>query len=381
MKGMASLPPSRVGVIGASYGGLCAALALRCVGCDVRVFERSPDFDRIGGGIVVQPEFAEYLEAFGYARPEQVAVPTVKRRFLERSGAVAHSTGDNTFYTAWDTLLRSLRDAFDANKISNGMTLVDIAQDDDSVSCRFHDGSEHVFDLLVAADGIGSTVRRRFMPEVSPRYAGYVGFRGLVPEDRLTAAQAELIRNSFVLFAYPHSHILNYLIPGEDGSTQPNRLRWNWVWYVTRSEEELDGLLRDHNGERHRVSLGPGEMRGESAEWLRSRAQADLPPLLREIVDQTVDPFVQAIFDLQTPRMVFDRVVLLGDAACVVRPHTASGTSKAAADATTLAHALRDAGGQGLTAALAGWEADRLAYAQRLTEYGQMTAERGGLGG
>jgi len=46
------------------------------------LFERSPDFDRIGGGIVVQPDFAEYLEAFGYARPEMVAVATTRRRFL-----------------------------------------------------------------------------------------------------------------------------------------------------------------------------------------------------------------------------------------------------------------------------------------------------------
>jgi monoamine oxidase len=106
----------RIGIIGGSYGGLSAALALRCVGHDVRIFERTTAFDRIGGGIVVQPDFAEYLESFGYARPEAVAVSTTRRRFLARDGSVKHTTSDSVFYTAWDVLLRSMRAAFDAER-------------------------------------------------------------------------------------------------------------------------------------------------------------------------------------------------------------------------------------------------------------------------
>ena len=90
----------KVGVIGGSYGGLCGALALRCVGHDVEVFERS-------------------LEAFGYARPESAGVPTTRRRFLRRDGSVAATTGDSVFYAAWDTLLGALRAAFDASHIHN----------------------------------------------------------------------------------------------------------------------------------------------------------------------------------------------------------------------------------------------------------------------
>src|SRR5258706_16403743 len=118
---MSYAAPLKVGIIGGSYGGLCAALGLRCVGCDVHVFERSPDFDRVGGGIVVQPDFADYLEAFGYARPESAAVPTMRRKFLNRDGSIRYTTGDNVFYSAWDTLLRWLRSAFDPDRVHNGM--------------------------------------------------------------------------------------------------------------------------------------------------------------------------------------------------------------------------------------------------------------------
>lgn len=369
----------RIAIIGGSYGGLCAALALRCVGHDVEVFERAADLDRIGGGIVVQPDFAEYLEAFGYVRPESAAVPTSKRRFLRRDGSVAATSRDATFYTAWDTLLRSLRDALDPDLLHHGFALVGFREEGDKVTCEFENGERRAFDLLVAADGIGSLVRRRVLPSIEPEYAGYVGYRGLLPEGSLTPEQVDLIRDCFVLYAYPRSHILNYLIPSEFGSIAPGERRWNWVWYVSQSSDELGSLLTDRTGHRHRVSLAPGEMDGEWISRLRDRAERVLPPLLAEVVQQSHEPFAQGIFDLLVPRLVFGRVVLIGDAACLVRPHTASGTSKAAADALSLAHALRDQG-ETLELALRSWESERLSAARQLSEYGRAIAGRGNLG-
>ena len=37
----------------------------------------------------------------------------------------------------------------------------------------FANGVRAEADLLVGADGMRSTVRRQFMPEIAPRYAGY----------------------------------------------------------------------------------------------------------------------------------------------------------------------------------------------------------------
>lgn len=369
----------KIAIIGGSYGGLCAALALRCVGHDVEVFERAADFNRIGGGIVVQPDFAEYLEAFGYARPESAAVPTNRRRFLRRDGSIAATSGDATFYTAWDTLLRSLRNAFDQSLVHNGMTLTSFREDNDKVTCEFENGDHREFDLVVGADGIGSLIRRRLQPSMEPEYAGYVGYRGLVPESSLTPEQLDLIRDCFVLYAYPRSHILNYLIPGESGSTTSGERRWNWVWYVSQSPDELKSLLTDRTGHRHRVSLGPGEMDEKWISRVHGMAGRLLPPLLTEVVQQTHAPFAQGIFDLLAPRLVFGRIVLLGDAACVVRPHTASGTSKAAADALSLAHALRDHS-ETFESALQAWESERLSAARQLSEYGKAIAGRGNLG-
>ncbi|MEO1278809.1 MAG: FAD-dependent monooxygenase, partial [Planctomycetota bacterium] len=181
------------------------------------------------------------------------------------------------------------------------------------------------------------------------------------------------------LYGYPHSHILCYLIPGEGGELEPGSRRFNWVWYVSQSEDELRSLLTDRDGVTHRSSLGPGEMAESWADRVRERARADLPPLLADAVERTESPFVQAIFDMEAARMVHGRSVLLGDAAFLVRPHTASGASKAAADAVALAHRL--AGAEGVTTeALEGWELERMVAIRQIVHLGRMIAARGGLG-
>ena len=373
------LPPMHVGVIGGSYAGLATALTLRQAGHKVELFERSEAASRVGGGIVVQPDFADYLERNGYGSQQTIGVPTVRRRFLGPDGSVGHTTSDSVFYSGWDALLRSLNDALGEDGVHRGVALTRFEQDGHGVTAEFSDGVSRRFDLLIGADGVGSAVRSQLLPEVHPRYAGYVGYRGLIPEYELSAEAQALIDQSFVLFAYPGSHILNYLIPGHHGELEPGQRRYNWVWYVNTDESrELPGILTDLDGVRHRSSLGPGEMSPATLAYLTQHAEEKLPPTLRQVVQQTSEPFVQGIFDIQVDQMRFGRVLLLGDAASMVRPHTASGTSKAVGDATSLASHLIS--GPTLDEALDYWEAERLAVADRLGVYGQRIAANGGLG-
>jgi 2,6-dihydroxypyridine 3-monooxygenase len=78
------------------------------------------------------------------------------------------------------------------------------------------------------------------------------------------------------------------------------------------------------------------------------------------------EPFVQAILDVEVPRMAFGRVCLVGDAAFAVRPHAAAGTAKAAADAWALAAALRAQ--PDVESALREWEPGQLALGRNLLE-------------
>jgi len=92
-------------------------------------------------------------------------------------------------------------------------------------------------------------------------------------------------------------------------------------------------------------------------------------------VAATPDPFVQTIVDVVVPRTVFGRVCLLGDAAFVVRPHTAGATAKAARDATVLATALKRAR-QNVDAGLRSFEDTQLEYGRDLVGYGVALGQR-----
>ena len=73
---------------------------------------------------------------------------------------------------------------------------------------------------------------------------------------------------------------------------------------------------------------------------MRAAAERLLGPQLRAIVRLMTEPILQPIYDLESPRMAFGRVAILGDAAFVARPHVGAGVSKAADDAASLVKAL-----------------------------------------
>src|SRR5260370_41187567 len=78
----------KVVVVGGSLGGLFNAIALRSLGCEVDVFEKSSGLmkDR-GAGIVVQQEVAEFLTRYEVAPLESVVVHVRTRRYLGHDGA------------------------------------------------------------------------------------------------------------------------------------------------------------------------------------------------------------------------------------------------------------------------------------------------------
>ena len=77
---------------------------------------------------------------------------------------------------------------------------------------------------------------------------------------------------------------------------------------------------------------------------MRAAARRLLAPQFAEIIDKTAQPFLQPIYDVSSDQIAFDRVVLMGDAAFVARPHVGMGVTKAAQDAMALADCIAQHG-------------------------------------
>jgi 2-polyprenyl-6-methoxyphenol hydroxylase-like FAD-dependent oxidoreductase len=365
---------ARAAVIGGSLAGLSAAVVLGRIGYDGAVYEQSsrPLTSR-GAGIVLQPDVELLLDRFGVVDPARIATSCTERQYLRGDGRAEVSLAMPQRFTAWNALYRHLRAAVGDERHHAGRRVIAVEDGDEYATLHLAGGQRCEAELVIAADGWNSSVRRALLPDVEPVYAGYVAWRGVADERDLPAEVLEVFADRFTFFeAAGGGHCLCYLVPGADGELEPGSRRLNWVWYVTVDPgADLDVQLTYAGGARRELSVPPGSASHEFVATVRARAQTMLPRVFAELVTSTREPFVQAIVDLASPRMAWQRCCLLGDAAFVPRPHTAASTAKAAGDVLALAGALHQAGAGNEAAALRRWEPERLAVGRELGEHGR----------
>ncbi|EDT38373.1 FAD binding domain-containing protein [Burkholderia ambifaria] len=348
-------------VIGGSVGGLFTATALRAAGWRVSVFEQSPsELDSRGGGIVLQPPIVRAFAFGGVPMPGDTGVDSTDRIYLDEGDRIVQQMRMPQTQTAWNVIYTALKRALPAGVVHAGETFARLDSNGACVTAHFASGRAEHADLLVGADGGRSSVRAQLLPDTQPTYAGYVAWRGLVDEHDLPDQVLRVLRNRFT-FQQGDAHLfLTYLVPGRDGTVEPGKRHVNWVWYRRLSYDKLPELFLSRDGTQRDGSLPPGAMRDDNRSELVDAGRNLLAPTLAALVNATHAPFAQAIQDLVVERMVFGRAVLLGDAACLVRPHTAAGVAKAADNAVGLAEAMQAfARGTAFDAALSRWERDQ----------------------
>src|SRR5260370_3185265 len=276
--------------------------------------------------------------------------------------------------TSWGLLYWWFKKSFPEQNYHLGYEFQNLEQSEWSVTSYFTNGTHDSADLLIGADGFRSGVRALLLRQIQPKYAGYVAWRGVVPEADLREEILKVFASHFTFFQMPDSHILCYLIPSETGKTEAGQRRLNWVWYWNVSGKELVPLLTDAQGIRRTYAIPPGSLHPDQEHKQRTVAESVLPPAFKALLRATKEPFVQAIMDLACPRLAFDRTILAGDASFVIRPHTASSTSKGIANAFALSGQLE--GRRTLLEPLDTWQISELDRGGSLMSYGQGLGDR-----
>ena len=328
-------------IIGGSVGGLFAANLMRSIGWDAVVFERNPDeLAGRGAGISTHPQLHDVMRRLGIPFDDSMGIGVDKVVFIDHDGTVYDERDTVRVMSSWGRIYRSLRDMLPSESYRLGMNLQRVEQDAGGVTAIFSDGTRERGDILIGADGGRSTVREQFLPGVQPVYAGYVAWRAMLDERQLPPAIHAQIFHRYTYCLPPGELFLAYPVPGRDNETEPGQRAYNIVWYRPTTPERLADFCTDGTGKQHGTSIPPPLIRPDVIAWAKQQARDLVAPQVSWIFENDPRPFFQPIFDLDTPKIAFRGVALLGDAAFLVRPHPGAGTTKAAVDAAYLADAV-----------------------------------------
>jgi salicylate hydroxylase len=189
---------ARAIVIGAGLAGLTAALALLRAGWRVRLYEQAEILGDVGAGITLSPGAGKALASLGLG-PKLLAasLPIPDIAFVHyRTGELLAGVFDKGrppdhgfekprhIHRAdlHGILLRGVL-GIDPEAVLTGKRLSGAVQDGAGVEARFADASTAAADILIAADGARSSVRRQMFDDSPPEFAGQIAFRCLVPHE------------------------------------------------------------------------------------------------------------------------------------------------------------------------------------------------------
>ncbi|WP_327146444.1 FAD-dependent oxidoreductase [Nocardia sp. NBC_01327] len=369
----------RIAIIGAGLGGLCMGQGLRRHGIAFDIYEKdsSPSSRTQGYRIRIdetgQRSLAQCLPADRYDLfRASCAVTTTGGQFIGPDMSVIGGRAVETWRpsevedapgeeAAGDlsanrlTLREVLLDGI-ADRVHFGKALSHVTETDDGVTVHFEDGSTAVADVVVAADGVNSTIRRQRLPHTEPADTGAVCLYG---KTVLTGAlgdtiPVDLLTGTSVVFADGFVAVLDSmtfrqsLFTPENGLTAvPDYLYWAVF------------------GPRIRFGLDAADDPDQDALAVIERSTRDWHPALREVF-ATSDRNTVAAMTVRTaaapePRPA-GRVTLLGDAIHAMSPAAGLGANTALRDAATLAAALGERPADPI-AAVAAYEEQMRIYA------------------
>jgi 2-polyprenyl-6-methoxyphenol hydroxylase-like FAD-dependent oxidoreductase len=358
----------RVGIIGGSIAGCAAAALLHQAGHDVTVFERSEsDLVSRGAGIVIVTAAWQDMMAQGLIDGTLAACRADCSRFVTRASGTGQQRwlGDvHMSFTLlnWAHLYQSFRQRVPNDLYRTGAAAERIETAPHGTTLHLLAGGSPDFDLVVCADGYRSLGRGLIDPGAALAYRGMVLWRGLLPERDIRADAldgCDLLRP-----VYQGGHGVVYYVPGAGQSTEPGKRVLMWGYYLQVPESDLAPLLVDDKERQQSGSVPFGKVHPEVRAALAARLAGLLPSPLFELVQQSGNSSIQAIYSVAPRSYARDRLCLAGDAGAVFPPFAGSGVLRAVASATSLTGAL--AAGPAVDDALRRWSEAQLQVAAQV---------------
>lgn len=303
----------RILIVGAGMAGLTLAISLRRQGLNPDIVERQPGWPTHGAGIYLVGNAMRVLGSLQLANEVLQNGSTIRTQTLLNAAGQQLAVIDTE--SVWAkcgpcvgirraSLQNILVKALGGAGVRFGTSVTALAQQQDSAAVKLSDGSENVYDLVVGADGVRSSIRSHLFGNVQPRFCRQVGWRFLV------SCPASI--TGWTLFAGHRGVFL--IIPVGGGQA------------YCYADAAVDKPLED-----------PLEGR---LERLRSRFASYASPVPESLAELQSSEQVHygAIEDILQEPWSAGSTLLIGDAAHATSPNMASGAAMAFEDALVLSN-------------------------------------------
>jgi salicylate hydroxylase len=335
-------------VVGGGIGGLFAANALIARGLRVSVYEQALSLGEVGAGVFLTPNSVRQLQRVGLG-------PSVEKRgarvgpgsqYFRHDGTpiapvqVTDSSGWNaTFGMHRADLVEMLAVALPPEVVHVGHRCTGYEQIGNVARVSFANGAIVEGDVVVAADGIHSELRKNVTPPSRPVFSGSVAYRGVVAHQLIPHWPTE----SWLMWLGKGKHFLTFPLRAGEFI--------NYVGFVPADEEMKESWSAPGD---------PDVLRREFAGW-DSR--------IGSLLDQVQMTFRWALYDREPlPTWSRGRLTLLGDAAHPMLPHLGQGANQSIEDGMALATILTRSTRETAPSALLAYERlrrERVALVQR----------------
>ncbi|MFF4760989.1 FAD-dependent oxidoreductase [Streptomyces sp. NPDC001292] len=310
----------RAVVIGGGIAGLTAAAALHRSGRQVTVLERAPSLEPAGAAIALAPNALRALDVLGIgdrirdlaAWQGEGGLRSPSGRWITRTDAAAAAErfGGPLVLLHRATLIDSLAALLPSGTVRTAADARLADPGDDHRPARVSTpGGELEADLVVAADGVHSAVRRTLFPaHPGAVYAGFTTWRIVVPVPGAEFASHETWSRGCLWGTHP---LKDGRVYAYAAAVTPAGQR--------AADDEKAELLRRFGHWHHPIPAVIAAARPED--------------VLRHDVHHIAQPL---------PAHHRGRTVLIGDAAHAMPPNLAQGGNQAIEDAVVLAHHADD---------------------------------------
>lgn len=311
----------KVLVVGGGIAGLATGIVVARAGHDVIISERRDRVEALGSGITLTGPAIRALESLGVLDScLDVGAGTTAFRFCAVDGSelqvvplprVAGPDRPGMMGLMRPDLHKILTEAaIDAGaRIRVATTVETVDSTIDLAQVAFADGHTETYDLVVGADGVGSTIRRLIHPSVPLRFEGTGCWRAVLPRPDEVVTE----------YVFEGHHIAH---PG----FTPLGRNVMYMFCVVPATENWRPDPED----------APSIMRELLADFGGLAATAR-----RQIVDPALVDYRPLYSLLAPPPWHSGRVVIVGDAAHAATPHLASGGAMALEDAVVLGEEIQ----------------------------------------